>query len=505
MVGKFGEVQVMDWGLAKVLPREDSTVKAAVEEEAGTVLYTTPASMSEDMSRTGAALGTPSYMPPEQAMGERELVDERADVFALGAILCELLTGSPPYRGGHRDELLRRARRGDLGEALGRLEQCGADTALVQLCRECLAPEREGRPRNADVVAKRLAAYQADVQERLRRAELERAAAQIKAQEERKRRRLTVALAALVLLLLTGIGGAVWWQQHQREQADLAVSKGLAQAELLAEQAHADPLQTDKYRRALEAAQMAAQLAQGASTDLRQKAEALIARLQEEEQAARKDRELLAALLDVRGPREGPKYRSDAKGMMTAVAEPTADDQFAAAFRRWGLDMDGTAPSEAAEMLKGRPGMVVTEVIAALDEWASERRMQGKLKAEWQRLADLAVLLEGDPSSKRRELREIMARGQLPVERALGMLSALLRPVPLPVEVPLGRDRLRLRQLAEQTEPAAEPVLGLLTLVRALRVAGEEALVERLLRAAIVARPREVVLHHTLCELWEVQ
>jgi serine/threonine protein kinase len=203
MVGKFGEVQVMDWGLAKVLPREDSTVRtAAVEEEAGTVLYTTPASMSEDMSRTGAALGTPSYMPPEQAMGERELVDERADVFALGAILCELLTGSPPYRAGPRDELLRRARRGDLSEALRRLEQCGADAALVQLCRECLAPEREGRPRNADVVAKRLAAYQVEVQERLRRAELERAEAQVKAREERKRRRLALLLSAAVLLVL---------------------------------------------------------------------------------------------------------------------------------------------------------------------------------------------------------------------------------------------------------------------------------------------------------------
>jgi tRNA A-37 threonylcarbamoyl transferase component Bud32 len=184
MVGKFGEVQVMDWGLAKVLSREDSTVRtAAVEEEACTLLYTTPASMSEDMSRTGAALGTPSYMPPEQAMGERELVDERADVFALGAILCELLTGSPPYRGGPRDELLRRARRGDLAEPLGRLERCGADAALVQLCRECLAAEREGRPRNADVVAKRLAEYQADVQERLRRAERELAAAQARVEE----------------------------------------------------------------------------------------------------------------------------------------------------------------------------------------------------------------------------------------------------------------------------------------------------------------------------------
>jgi tetratricopeptide (TPR) repeat protein len=502
MVGKFGEVQVMDWGLAKVLSSDESATKtAAMPEGAGTVIYTAPASTSDEMSRTGAAMGTPSYMPPEQAMGERDLVDERADVFALGAMLCELLTGFPPYRGDHREEVMRRTRRGDLAEALGRLERCGADAALVQLCRECLAPEREGRPRNADVVAKRLAAYQAEVQERLQRAEVERAASQIKAQEERKRRRLTLALATLVLLLLTSIGAAYLWQQHQREQANLAVSNGLAQAELLAEQARADPLQTDKYRQALEAARVASQLAETASADARRQAQELIARLEQEETAARNDRELLAALLDVRGPREGPKYTSDAEGTMIAVAETTADEQFAAAFRRWGLDVDNTAPTEAVAFLKTRPAVVTTEVIAALDEWASERRRLGKAKAEWQRLADLASTLDDEPGSKRRELREIMARGRLPVERALGVLSVALRPVPIPVDVPLGRDRSRLRELAEQTNAATEPILGLLTLVRALGVAGDEELEEQLLRSAIVARPREVVLHHTLGQL----
>jgi tetratricopeptide (TPR) repeat protein len=110
----------------------------------------------------------------------------------------------------------------------------------------------------------------------------------------------------------------------------------------------------------------------------------------------------------------------------------------------------------------------------------------------------LAAALDDDPGSMRQELRAILARGRLPVERALAMLSAALRPVPVPVEVPLGADRARLRQLAERIDPAKEPVLGLLTLTRALRVAGEEALAERLLRKALTARPQEVVLYHTL-------
>jgi serine/threonine-protein kinase len=496
MVGEFGEVQVMDWGLAKELshaepaPPSDEATKDAetvgrVEEEAG-------------LSRAGAALGTPAYMSPEQAAGDWDIVDERTDVFALGAMLYVLLTGQPPYPGSSRAEVLRRARRGDLAEALGRLERCGADAALMTLCRECLALEREGRPRNAGVVTQRLAAYQTEVQERLRRAEVERAEAQVKAREERKRRRLTLALAVMVLLVVLGVGGGAWWWQQQRARADQAVSNGLAQANLLADQARAAPLQTDKYHQALEAAKVAAQLAETASAGSRRQARELITQLEQEEAAARKDRVLLAELLDVRGPREGPKYRSDSQGKMLAMAEPTADEQFAAAFQRWGLDVDNTSPTEAAALLKARPAVVVLEVIAALDEWASERRRQGKAKADAQRLSDLAAILDEEPDSKRRELREIMARGQLPVERALGVLSAALRPVPIPVEVPLGQDRLRLRQLAAQTDPASEPILSLLTLVRALLAAGEEKRAEQLLRAAIIVRPQEVVLHHML-------
>jgi serine/threonine protein kinase len=47
----------------------------------------------------GSIMGTPAYMPPEQAKGDVGTTDERSDVFALGAILCELLTGKPPYTG----------------------------------------------------------------------------------------------------------------------------------------------------------------------------------------------------------------------------------------------------------------------------------------------------------------------------------------------------------------------------------------------------------------------
>jgi serine/threonine-protein kinase len=106
MVGAFGEVQVMDWGLAKVLPRDGEAAKGGVEFGSGdTVRRVGTTGSTADDRRTGT-VGTPAYMPPEQARGAGDEVDERADVFGLGAILCEVLTGRPPYTGATVEAIL---------------------------------------------------------------------------------------------------------------------------------------------------------------------------------------------------------------------------------------------------------------------------------------------------------------------------------------------------------------------------------------------------------------
>src|SRR3954453_817886 len=116
-------------------------------------------------------------MPPEQANGDIANLDRRADVFGLGAILCEILTGKPPYVGRSGEEVRRRAANGDQAETLVRLDACLADGELVALAKSCLAPERTDRPRDAQAVADTLAGYLNGVQDRLRRAEIGRAEA----------------------------------------------------------------------------------------------------------------------------------------------------------------------------------------------------------------------------------------------------------------------------------------------------------------------------------------
>src|SRR5262249_35093256 len=122
MVGAFGEVQVMDWGLAKVLDKEGGRDRDTEEMDAGASVHTVRTDADGFRSRQGAQLGTPAYMAPEQARGEIDRLDERADVFGLGAILCEVLTGQPPFVGRSGAEVLHWAALAALGEAFARLD-----------------------------------------------------------------------------------------------------------------------------------------------------------------------------------------------------------------------------------------------------------------------------------------------------------------------------------------------------------------------------------------------
>jgi tetratricopeptide (TPR) repeat protein/tRNA A-37 threonylcarbamoyl transferase component Bud32 len=225
MVGAFGEVQVMDWGLAKVLGEETPTpvdASAAEKTQAWTEVSPTPGTGSH--TEAGSMVGTPAFIPPEQAIGELAKVDERADVFGLGALLAVILTGKPPYVGETFESVRVQAVRGKLEDCFARLDASGADLNLVALCKECLAFEPADRPADAGVVAQAVAGLRAAADERARRAELERVrllGEQATAAERQKRRRL--ALLAAAVLAVAAVGGLVAVLAVQRRaNADLA-------------------------------------------------------------------------------------------------------------------------------------------------------------------------------------------------------------------------------------------------------------------------------------------
>ncbi len=136
MLGKFGETLIVDWGLAKAGIRPHERDSAALERT--TLPSLRPGSGSDKYAtQAGVALGTPAYMSPEQAAGERDSLGPATDIYSLGATLYVLLTGQRPYNGDTADDVRAQVRQGRFPPP--RSVNPAVPPALDAVCRKAMA------------------------------------------------------------------------------------------------------------------------------------------------------------------------------------------------------------------------------------------------------------------------------------------------------------------------------------------------------------------------------
>ncbi|HEV3262172.1 MAG TPA: protein kinase, partial [Gemmataceae bacterium] len=195
VLGDFGEVMVLDWGFAKELSDPDNTLG-------------------------GQVLGTPAYMAPEQAAGRLDLIDERTDVYGLGAILYEILTGRQPFTGVDTQEVLRKAR----AEEPPRPDAVcpGVAPALAAVCQRALAHDPTGRYASAAELGSEIQRWLADEPVMAYREP-------VPARLRRFARRHKPAVTALAVLLATGMTALVLSTfLLQQEKAETAAARAQA-------------------------------------------------------------------------------------------------------------------------------------------------------------------------------------------------------------------------------------------------------------------------------------
>ena len=412
MVGAFGEVQVMDWGLAKVMGESAEPAGPAREAAPGaTNIRTDPRAGPGLASQHG--WGTLEYMPPEQARGEVDRLDAPCDVFALGAILCKILTGQPPYVGRGVEALRLQAMMADLADAFARLDACGAEPELIRLARHCLAPQPEDRPADAGAVATAVTAYLAGVQERLKEAEMARAAALVRAAEERKRRRLAVALAAAVLVLVVAGGSGLWWikaiqdgraaaEARQAAKTEQDVLLLLQDAALFRAQGHKLIDRPTLWQAPLDAARSAANRAEALAAGLDNDALRQQVRQRQRELAEDEHDRAMASRLERILLRSG-LIKDETSGLLEADAD------FEKAFKDYGLDFAQLETAQAVTKLTGR--LVHDTLAEALADWLFMRTNVGKgYDALARRLWAVSTAVSPDYYALQSQLQEAIAK-----------------------------------------------------------------------------------------------
>ncbi|CAG0988200.1 hypothetical protein GPROT1_02790, partial [Gammaproteobacteria bacterium] len=223
MVGDFGETVLLDWGLARVIGQDDKIGKQLTLVATNMLSESLMRQDADGLTVDGTVFGTPHYMPPEQARADLREIDEQSDVYSLGAILYEILTGAPPYDGPTAGFILQQVMSGPPRKIKEREPSAPPD--LVALCEYAMAHDKGRRMKTALQLAAEIQAYRDGGQ-----LKIYKYGAFEQARRAFARHRGTVMAALLTILLLLG-GGAAFFVTVIGEKAEAEASQEAAEAD----------------------------------------------------------------------------------------------------------------------------------------------------------------------------------------------------------------------------------------------------------------------------------
>ena len=217
MVGEFGETVVLDWGLAKVMGQEDLRGTDIVRD----IQLVDAATQGKTVAEF---LGTPNYMPPEQAWGSLDEVDERSDIWSIGAVLYEILTGHPPFEGVNALEVVGKVRSEEVTPVLD--VEPAAPSELASVAMRCLHRDKDDRYQNAGEVAEEIERFQSGA----RVSAYEYSSLELLKRFVQRNRALSATAVAAVLVLVASML-FVWQAYSEKTEAQVETLAALQDAE----------------------------------------------------------------------------------------------------------------------------------------------------------------------------------------------------------------------------------------------------------------------------------